>query len=78
MKKGITVILFLFYSYANSSLREKRLILHSSDDIFNEIQTLKSEIASIKASSDLEIASLKASSDANRKRKHRFLNIILF
>jgi predicted dinucleotide-utilizing enzyme len=54
---------FCFCSYASSSVREKRLILHSSDDVFNEIQTLKSEIASIKASSDLKIASLKASSD---------------
>ncbi|XP_060560861.1 short-chain collagen C4-like isoform X2 [Ruditapes philippinarum] len=52
MKKWITVVLFLFCSYASSSVREKRLILHSSDDVFNEIQTLKSEIASIKASSD--------------------------
>jgi hypothetical protein len=54
MKKVVTVIsflFFLFYSFADASVREKRLILHSSDDVFNEIQNLKLEIANIKAAS---------------------------
>ena len=67
MKKGIAFaifVTFLFYSFANASLRKKRLILHSSEDVFNEIQNLK-----------LENANMKASLDSLSKGKCAFMNI---
>ena len=63
-----TFIIILFNSYAKSALREKRLVLHSSEDVYNEIQNLKLEIQNLK----LENVNMKASLHTSIKGKCRF------
>ena len=68
-------IIFLLNSYAYSSIREKRLILHSSEDVYNEIQNLKSEIQTLQSNIQnlqSENANMKVSLEASNKGMYRF------